>query len=75
MTLFNAETQSVLLISKEWCHVNRKQKRFLIFFQILCVNQITPFNDMGILLTKNIQRLMRFVTRRFDFYRVKLGAS
>jgi hypothetical protein len=61
------------LSAKEWCHVHRKQNGSLVRFQILCVNQITPFDNMRVFLAKHIERLMGVVTGRLHFYRLEFG--
>ena len=61
------------LAAKEWCHVHRKQNGSLVRFQILCVNQITPFDNMSVFFAKHIERLVGVVTGRLNLYRLELG--
>ena len=36
----------ICLTSEKWGHIDRKQNGFFILFQILCVYQIPPVNNM-----------------------------
>ena len=47
-----------------------EQQRFHVPLQIFSVYEVTPFNDVGIFFAEDIQRLVGFVTRRFDLYRM-----
>lgn len=71
------ETQKTFfsLLTQKRRHINGKQQRFLVLFQVLGVNQITTFDDMRKLLAERIERLVGVVARRFHLNGMKLGSA